>query len=152
MRRQPLEIISLQSTSGPGLADAMQSALSLLAPGGILAAAGGDGTIGLAAAMAAKADRVLAILPTGTGNDVARSVGLPLNPEEAVALVADGEVTRMDLEITEVGMFTHAATIGMTAEFARRVRDIKGWRRPTEDGSASRCPAPPSTMGCLKSS
>ena len=36
----------------------------------------------------------------------------------------------MDLGVTDEGSFAHAATVGMTAEFANRVRHVKGWRRP----------------------
>ena len=40
-------------------------------------AAGGDGTIGTVADWAAQSGLELAVLPTGTGNDIARSVGIP---------------------------------------------------------------------------
>ncbi|MDQ6617135.1 MAG: hypothetical protein M3083_20925 [Actinomycetota bacterium] len=130
LRRQPVRIVGVHRTPGGGLSAAFDQALASLRPGGILAVAGGDGTVGFGAGRATQADRALAILPTGTGNDVARSLRLPLCPEEAAALVAEGEVGRMDLGRTDDQTFAHAATIGMTAEFADRVRDIKGWRRP----------------------
>jgi diacylglycerol kinase (ATP) len=130
LRRQPLDIVGIQRTTGPGLADALDRALATLAPDGILAVAGGDGTVGKGAAAAGRARRTVAILPTGTGNDVARSLGLPLSPEEAVDLIAETEPSPMDLGITDDGSFAHAATVGMTADFAERVRDVKGWRRP----------------------
>ena len=70
------------------------------------------------------------MLPTGTGNDIARSIGIPLYPEEAAAVVARGEVRRVDLAQTNLGGFAHAAGIGMVAEFAAATRDTRGWRRP----------------------
>jgi diacylglycerol kinase family enzyme len=74
---------------------------------------------------------MLAILPTGTGNDVARSLGVPLSPEEAADLVVGTAPRPMDLGVvTEGQSFAHAATVGMTADFAQRVRDVRGWRRP----------------------
>jgi diacylglycerol kinase family enzyme len=72
----------------------------------------------------------MAILPTGTGNDVARSLGVPLSPEEAVDLLVAAPATAIDLGQTDDGSFAHAASVGMTAEFAARVRHVKGWRRP----------------------
>ena len=86
--------------------------------------------MGLAASRAADSGRILAIVPTGTGNDVARSMGLPLSPEEAVDLIAETEPAAVDLGVTEHGSFAHAASVGMIADFATRVRDTCGWRRP----------------------
>ncbi len=42
-------------------------------------AAGGDGTIGAAVSQIAESDLPLGILPLGTSNDVARSLGIPLD-------------------------------------------------------------------------
>ena len=42
--------------------------------------AGGDGTVGSVAGYLAGADNSLGILPLGTGDDFARSVGIPINP------------------------------------------------------------------------
>jgi diacylglycerol kinase family enzyme len=73
---------------------------------------------------------VLAILPTGTGNDVARSLGLSMHPEQAAAFAAWGETMEMDLGQVGEERFAHALTLGMTADFAESVQNIHGWRRP----------------------
>ena len=62
-------------------------------------AMGGDGTIhevvnGL---MTVDAPPTLAIIPLGTGNDLARTLALPTDPLEALALVAEGETRALDL-------------------------------------------------------
>ena len=52
-----------------------------------IAAAGGDGVINVVADAILRRNRrnvTLAVLPSGTGNDYARSLGLPLSPVEAV--------------------------------------------------------------------
>lgn len=52
-----------------------------------IAAAGGDGVINVVAdaiLRTGKKDVALAVLPSGTGNDFARSLGLPLSPVEAM--------------------------------------------------------------------
>ena len=130
LRRQPVDIVGVWHTEGRGLAETLQRAVTLLHPDGVLAVAGGDGTVGCAARTVSTAGGILGILPTGTGNDVARSLRIPLNPEEAAALIAHGDASAMDLGAAPDATFAHAATVGMTADFADRVRDVKGWRRP----------------------
>lgn len=52
-----------------------------------IAAAGGDGVINVVAEAILRTDQrnvMLAVLPSGTGNDYARSLGLPLSPVEAL--------------------------------------------------------------------
>ena len=56
--------------------------------------AGGDGSVGCAAAAAARAGVPLGVVPVGTANDFARALELPDDPAEAVELAATGERTR----------------------------------------------------------
>lgn len=130
LKREPTRILSIYWVPGSELATTLTDAARSLPPGGRLVVAGGDGTIGKAACLSAMESFELGILPTGTGNDVARSVGIPLYPEEAAALAARGAARPIDLVETILGMFAHAAGMGMTARFAFLTRDIKGWRRP----------------------
>lgn len=59
---------------------------------------GGDGTLHLAAQELAGGDTALAIIPSGTGDDNARTLGVPRrDPAAAAILAAEGPVTRMDL-------------------------------------------------------
>ena len=55
-----------------------------------VAVAGGDGTLGTAAALAGRLGVPLAVIPTGTANDYARASALPDDPEDACALAATG--------------------------------------------------------------
>jgi diacylglycerol kinase family enzyme len=88
-------------------------------------AAGGDGTVGTVASHVAGTGLPLGILPLGTANDVARSLDLPLTLPEAVAVIARGHSTLMDLGCArpagqEAGgeYFLHALTLGWNAAFA----------------------------------
>ena len=60
--------------------------------------AGGDGSLhAVVAALHRRndlADAVLGLIPLGTGNDFARCMGIPLDPEEAARVILDGEVRR----------------------------------------------------------
>jgi diacylglycerol kinase (ATP) len=60
-------------------------------------AAGGDGTVGAVASHVAGSGMPLGILPVGSANDVARSLGVPLGLKEACAAVAWGTEYTMDL-------------------------------------------------------
>jgi diacylglycerol kinase (ATP) len=98
--------------------------------GARLAVAGGDGTLGLAARVLAGRDIALCVLPCGTGNDLARCLGVLLSPEEAAEVAVAGSVRAIDLVATELGVFAHAAGVGIMVRFADAVADIRGWRRP----------------------
>jgi Diacylglycerol kinase catalytic domain len=63
----------------------------------LVIAAGGDGTVGSVAGRLAGAENPLGILPLGTGNDFARSLGIPLNPRRAARLLGTGDISRVDL-------------------------------------------------------
>jgi diacylglycerol kinase family enzyme len=130
LRLEPVELVTVDRVRGTELRDALALATARLGPHGRLVAVGGDGTIGTAAAWASQEHVELGVLPTGTGNDIARSIGIPLYPEEAAAVVARGEPHWLDLVETNLGTFAHAAGLGMVAEFAAATRDTKGWRRP----------------------
>lgn len=66
-----------------------------------IVAAGGDGTVSLVANGLAEAEALdlvaLGVLPLGTANDYARSLGLPLDPEEAIEVIRTGRARRVDL-------------------------------------------------------
>lgn len=94
----------------------------------LVIAAGGDGTVCLALNAIADTDALLAIVPLGTSNDVARSLGIPPNAVEAALAIADGRVTRVDAASLQVGdkpaqIFLNAATAGLNVEFADHATD-----------------------------
>lgn len=63
-----------------------------------LVSVGGDGTLrGLLAGLPPAAPCSVAVVPLGTGNDLARSLGLPTDPVEAARLALEGEAHPLDL-------------------------------------------------------
>ncbi len=93
------ELVLPRSVSEAGLA--VSAAVERLSyeghPARALVAVGGDGTVRLAAAISRKLDLPLGIIPGGTGNVVAYSLGLPLDPWEACQVVAGGSPRPCDL-------------------------------------------------------
>ena len=79
----------------------------------VVMAAGGDGTISAAAARLMNKDKVLAVLPAGTMNLFARSLGMPLDLEAAVQAFADGKCCKVDMASANGRPFVHQYSVGM---------------------------------------
>jgi YegS/Rv2252/BmrU family lipid kinase len=89
--------------------------------------AGGDGSIGCAAAAAARAGVPLGVVPVGTANDFARALELPDELEPAVELAASGTDTeRLDLGRAGERPFVNAASAGLSPVAARNAHGLKG--------------------------
>ena len=87
--------------------------------------AGGDGSLhAVVSALHRRhdlAESVLGLIPLGTGNDFARCMDIPLDPEEAAALLLDGEVRPVDLLVDELGeIVVNNVHVGAGAQASRR--------------------------------
>jgi YegS/Rv2252/BmrU family lipid kinase len=87
----------------------------------LLVFGGGDGSLTAAAATLAHRDTALGVLPLGTTNNFARSLGLPLDLARAVATLAEGKVADVDLARAGGHVFANMASIGLSVEVARAV-------------------------------
>ena len=143
-RRRALLLVNKRSRSGAGSVDA---ALRVLARAGIsvdrehpgdalhtarlirsrrdrvdlVIVGGGDGTLNATAEALIETGLPLGILPLGTGNDLARTLGLPLEPEAAAEVIASARPRRVDVGLANDRPFFNAATIGLSNEAARRL-------------------------------
>jgi diacylglycerol kinase (ATP) len=87
---------------------------------------GGDGTLNAAAPGLLATGLPLGIIPLGTANDLARTLGLPLDPVEAARVVAAGRTRRIDLGEVNGHPFFNVASIGFGVDLARALtRDSK---------------------------
>jgi diacylglycerol kinase (ATP) len=87
--------------------------------------AGGDGSLhAVIATLYRRNDlhgKVLGLLPLGTGNDFARTVGIPLEPGEAAKALVSATPRPMDLIVDELGeIVVNNVHIGASAQASRR--------------------------------
>ena len=81
-------------------------------------AGGGDGTLSLCADFLAGTQVALAPLPLGTGNTFARSIGLPIKMEDAVATIAAGHIEAIDVGRCNGEIFLNSVSLGFSASLA----------------------------------
>ncbi|HEY0995785.1 MAG TPA: diacylglycerol kinase family protein [Gemmatimonadaceae bacterium] len=93
---------------------------SLLAGGARrIVVAGGDGTIGTAAAILAGTPCELAVIPGGTLNHFAKDHGIPESLEEAVQLAASGVARPADVATVGGRTFLNTSTVGAYVSMVR---------------------------------
>ena len=76
---------------------------------------GGDGTAMEVAGALAGSGIPIGVLPGGTGNLLARALGIPRNVERAVRALMHGETRRIDLGVVQGHRFAVAAGVGIDA-------------------------------------
>ncbi|MBA4370305.1 MAG: diacylglycerol kinase [Coriobacteriaceae bacterium] len=97
-------------------------------------AVGGDGTVHevLNGIMARpETDRpALTIIPTGSGNDYARTLGISFDLPEAVRQIASGERKRVDVGLCNGIWFNNSVAVGLDARVTAKAVEMKvttGW-------------------------
>lgn len=102
----------------------------------VVIAVGGDGTVRAVAEALAGSDAALGIVPQGTGNLLARNLGVPLDDiSAALARVRDSEPRRIDLGWVELDGEEHAFAVmvgfgvdaQMLVETNDDLKDRAGW-------------------------
>jgi len=106
-------------TSGKAARDAAKAAADKKEE--LVIAAGGDGTVEDVASQLVGSKTALGVLPVGTMNNVARSLGIPLDLNDACALLGAGSTRQVDVghiignEKPDVEYFLETAGLGLTA-------------------------------------
>jgi diacylglycerol kinase (ATP) len=104
---------------------------------GLIVACGGDGTISEVASgiLESGADAELGVLPSGTGGDFRRTLGVPARAADAAAALRKGRTARIDAGRVEYRdgagarasrHFVNVASCGMGGEVIRRVKQERG--------------------------
>lgn len=82
---------------------------------------GGDGTLNGAIDAVARLKLRVGILPLGTANDFARTLGLPQDLEGACRVIADGRTKSIDLGTVNGKFFLNDASMGVSSTIAVRL-------------------------------
>lgn len=90
----------------------------------------GDGLVGKVGGVLAGTGTPLGILPGGRGNDLARVVGIPTEPAEAVAVLAAGNRRRIDVGEANGERFLCIASCGFDSDANRIANDATLIRGP----------------------
>ena len=88
----------------------------------LLIVGGGDGTLSSAVRHVAHRDVALGVLPLGTTNNFARSLGLPLDLTGAIRVFDTGKVADIDLGMADDRPFANLASFGVSVEVAGKVK------------------------------
>ena len=84
---------------------------------------GGDGTVNLALDALLEINKPLGLLPLGTANDLARSLGIPTDLDDALDVVFKGEVRRIDVARANDVSFINAIGMGLGPRMTREMDD-----------------------------
>jgi YegS/Rv2252/BmrU family lipid kinase len=90
---------------------------------------GGDGLLGAVAGALMHSSGVMGVLPGGRGNDLARVLGIPLEPVAACSVLAEGQVRSLDLGEAGGRTFIGIASCGFDSDanrIANQTRVVRG--------------------------
>jgi YegS/Rv2252/BmrU family lipid kinase len=111
-----------------GLEDGVERALRAAEAGEVPVVLGGDGLIGAIGGALAGSETPLGIVPGGRGNDLARVLDIPDDPEEAATTLAAGRTRRIDVGEVNGKRFLGIVSVGFDSE-ANRLANETRWLR-----------------------
>lgn len=114
-----VELIEAVAVTEPDKMDSIVKDAIARAPMVILG--GGDGSLSSNVDHFVGQDTVFAVLPLGTANSFARTLGLPLELDGAIDVIAHGRRKRIDLGIIDGDYFANAAALGLSPLIADTV-------------------------------
>ena len=86
----------------------------------IIVAVGGDGTINEVASVLVNTEAIFGIIPAGSGNGLARHLGIPLSVTKALDLIRSGKYIKIDTATINKIPFISLAGIGFDALVAKK--------------------------------
>ena len=80
----------------------------------LLILGGGDGSVSSVVDFLAHHDVILGLLPLGTANDFARTLGIPADVEKACETIAGGKIVDVDLGLAGDNYYVNVASVGLS--------------------------------------
>jgi diacylglycerol kinase family enzyme len=101
------------------------------AAGGVIVAAGGDGTVSTVAGVAVRTGATLGVLPLGTFNHFARDAGLPLDLIDAASTIRQGVTRTVDVGELNDRIFVNNVSLGIYPRLVweRRAEQRRGYSK-----------------------
>lgn len=84
----------------------------------VIVAVGGDGTLGEVASGILHTNTAMAVIPAGSGNGMARELGIPNNIEKAFDIINNGHIETIDTALLNGNTFVSTAGSGFDAHVA----------------------------------
>ncbi len=122
-RHAPFRVVRTKS-----LEHGVERALDAVAAGEVPVVVSGDGLIGAVGGAMAGEETPLGIVPGGRGNDLARVLGIPLDPEAAIEVVLAGESRAIDVGEANGRRFLGIASVGFDSEANRHANETRFMR------------------------
>ena len=115
-----VKLITAEAVTDPDrLQDCVRQAVAAGAP--MVIVGGGDGSLSGTVDELVGKGCVFGVLPLGTANSFARTLGIPLDIDGAVDVIASGQRRRIDLGMIDRDYFVNAASLGLSPMIGRTV-------------------------------
>ena len=108
-----VQVMQQGSDIAPAVAAAVKRGARLVVAGG------GDGTVSAVAAGLAGTDVTLGVLPMGTLNHFAKDLGIGLEQEQAIAVIAAGRQLQIDVGEVNGRIFINNSSLGLYPDIVR---------------------------------
>lgn len=113
LRDAGITLLAAHGLKNPAkLDETVRAAIAKGAP--MIIVGGGDGSLSSAVDHLVDRDCVFALLPLGTANSFARTLGIPLDLDGAIRTIAEGQRRRIDLGMIDGDYFANCAAIGLS--------------------------------------
>ena len=109
----------------PGPAETAALVVEAVARGDVVVSVGGDGMLASLAGEVARHDGTLGLVPAGRGNDFARMLGLPDEPEDVARVLLEADPTPVDLIDADGRMVAGSVYAGVDARAAELVHRMR---------------------------
>ena len=118
--KEGIELVTATAVRNPAfIPDAVSTAVRSKVP--LIVVGGGDGTLSLAASQMANTESTLGILPLGTGNALARDLGIKVDVKAAADVLCKGKEARIDLGRINEDYFINITTLGLSTRIASQL-------------------------------